>query len=329
MNLQKCDKNIKYNKKKIFYTKMDLNKYLTRSRDVDTYLLEKLDDKELLEVMFLNKDFLKLSTYFFEKRLKERYSLLIKFKPLKMNFTKYYLSVVYYISKLKEEYDISYVPAPSFNPKTYYYRLKYDYASEDEIQFYIGETGNLQLIKEYENILDIRDLVLGVILSGNLETLKYLESKGFVFDHPSNIINAMLSRNEEMEEYVLTSLTKLFDKNDIVVELVYGAAELGDLELVKYYENNLEPNQNFQQILGHINNLDVFKYFLQKLRRGEQNEEVGEEEILQEVHDSAYYGVIYNRLDIITYLLEEYPTLGETIAEYAHLFHNDDVIDLL
>jgi hypothetical protein len=305
------------------------NKYLTRSRDVDTYLLDQLSDKELFEVMLLNKEFLKSATYFFEKRLKEKYPLLVKFKPRKMNFTKYYLSVVYYISKLKEEYNIDYVPAPSLNPKTYYYRLGYEYAFPDEIDLYIGETGNLTLIKEHEDVIDRQNLIQGVIKSGNLEILKYLESKGPVFDHPSDIINAMLSKNEEMEEYVLISLLKLFDKNDIQIELVYGAAELGDLNLVKYYDNLLEPNERFQQILGHISNLDVFKYFLKKLRIGEEHEEVGEEEILQEIHDSAYYGVVYNRLDIIEYLLKEFPNIRETVAEYAHLFHNDDVIDLL
>ena len=305
------------------------NKYLTRSRDVDTYLLSRLDDKELFEILLLNKDFLKLGSAFFEKRLKERYPLLLKFKPEKMNYTKYYLSIVYYIAKLKEEYDIDYVPAPSFNPKIFYYKLVNNYASLDEYYGYIGETEDMELIKEYEDVIEGEVLFGGVILSGNLDAVKYLESKGYVINQLGYLNKAVLSRNEEMQDYVLIKLNSLFEEDEINLEMVYAVASLDNLETVKYYDRIIEPNTHYQQILSFISHVDILKYFLQKFEREIENEEMDLEDLYSEISNAIYYGVIENRLEILRYLGTTYPHVLNDMKDYATLYHSDDVLNLL
>ena len=305
------------------------NKYLTRSRDVDTYLLSRLDDKELFEILLLNKDFLKLGSVFFEKRLKERYPFLLKFKPKNMNYTKYYLSIIYYIAKLKEEYDIDYVPAPSLNPKIFYYKLNNGYSSLETYYGYIGETGDLKLIKEYEDVIEGEVLFGGVILSGNLDAVKYLENKGYVINQLGYISKAVLSRNEEMKNYVLTKLAPLFEEDEINLEMVYAVASLDDLETVKYYDRMVEPNTHYQQILSFISNVDIFKYFLKKFENEIENEEMDLEDLYSEIHVAVHYGVIENRLEILRYLGTTYPHVLNDIRESATLFHSDDVLNLI
>lgn len=305
------------------------SKYLTRSRDVDTYLLSQLDDKELFEILLLNKDFLKLGSAFFEKRLKERYPLLLKFKPEKMNYTKYYLSVVYYIAELKEEYDIDYVPAPSFNPKIFYYKLVNNYASLDEYYGYIGETGDMKLIKEYEDVLDTDSLFAGVILSGNLDAVKYLENKGQAIDELRYLSLAVLSQNEDMENYIFTKLVPLFDEGEINLEMVYATSALDNLNVVKYFDRMMEPNTHYQQILGIISNLDIFKYFVKKFEIEIENEEMDLGDLHIELSDATYYGVTKNRLEILRYIGTTYPHVLSDMRKYATLFHSDDVLNLL
>lgn len=305
------------------------NKYLTRSRDVDTYLLSQLGDKELLNVLLLNKDFLKIGSSFFEKRLKERYPLLLKFKPKKMNYTKYYLSIVYYIAKLKEEYDLDYVPAPSFNPKIYYYKLIHQYDNTYSYYRYIGETGDINLIKQYDEMIETDSLMQGAIQSGNVDAVKYLESKGHSINQLRYVIDAVSSQNEDMQYYILNRLSLVFPEDEIYIETIYGLASLNNLEGIKYYEKLIEPNTHYQQILAVISNIDIFKYFLHKFESEIENEELDIEEYTAEMKDAVYHGVVENRLDILKYIIINYPNMVADIELFAKLFHQDDVLDLL
>lgn len=307
------------------------SKYITRGRDTDFYLLQSLDDEKLLKILSLNKEFLKLGSKFFEKRLKEKYPLLVKFKPMKMNFTKYYLSQVYYIAKLKEDYGIDYVPAPTLNPKIYYYQME-KYSDFGAQYSYIGETGDMNLVKANMNNLDYiesQKLMNGIASSGNVELLKYMENEEFPISNLSYLANAIHSNNPKMVEYVRENLQELYQEEELMEEYIYGYAGIGDLEMVKYFDSYLEPNHYYQQILGFCGTLDVFKFFLNKLEKQVIHEELDNEELEQDIMSAIHVGVTDNHLDILSYLINNESRYIKEIRKQAEYYRNEDVLDLL
>ena len=92
----------------------------TQLKDTDRLILDAADDRTLLEILKVNRNLLILGEDAFKKRIQRSYPVLAKLKPYGMKWAKYYLDMVYYISKLKEEYDIDYIPVSSFDPAGYY-----------------------------------------------------------------------------------------------------------------------------------------------------------------------------------------------------------------
>lgn len=92
----------------------------TSFKDTDTLILDAVDDATLLKILQLNQHLLRLGDDAFRRRMQQRYPVLAKLKPYNITWGKYYLSMVFYINKLKEEFDIDYIPVSSFNPAGYY-----------------------------------------------------------------------------------------------------------------------------------------------------------------------------------------------------------------
>ena len=84
---------------------------------------------------------------FFYRRLLSKYSDILKYYNLKenKNYKTYYLQVIYYISKMKEDYHYSYI---SGNPKTQYEIFKDSRKDTQELLIESSEKGELNLVKE-------------------------------------------------------------------------------------------------------------------------------------------------------------------------------------
>jgi hypothetical protein len=52
--------------------------------------------------------------------MKKRYPLIVRFKNEEISWTKFFISTVYYLSKLKEEWKLPYIPTLDFDPKHIY-----------------------------------------------------------------------------------------------------------------------------------------------------------------------------------------------------------------
>ena len=85
-------------------------KYIMRNKDLDMSLLQYLDDKSLLNMINLNKNYLEKVQELAEKRIRDKYPTLVKWKPDNQTWFYYYLSLIYYLALLKEKFGLEFVP---------------------------------------------------------------------------------------------------------------------------------------------------------------------------------------------------------------------------
>lgn len=120
------------------------------NKDVYEHLMNFSDDKDVLNMLSVNKKFSDES--FFKKVLMKRYPFLLKYKTEDVSWRKFYISMIYYIASMKEKYP----NADSFNPE--------NINKEDMICFSIKiaiKTKNLNLIRFF-----IEKLGKDIVLSG-------------------------------------------------------------------------------------------------------------------------------------------------------------------
>jgi hypothetical protein len=81
--------------------------------DVYEYLSTFTDDKDVLNMLSVNKKF--NNPVFFERALKRRYPFLLKYKTENSSWRSFYVSMIYYISKMKELFPVY---NDTFDPET-------------------------------------------------------------------------------------------------------------------------------------------------------------------------------------------------------------------
>jgi len=95
--------------------------------DLDLYMKISMDaDRDTLNSMSRVSSYhsKKFDENFFKEYLLKHYPAAFNFKPVNMTYKKFYLKLVYSISKLYEDYDFSYFPSPLLNPITIYRQVK-------------------------------------------------------------------------------------------------------------------------------------------------------------------------------------------------------------
>jgi len=88
------------------------------TKDVYEYLASTADDRTILNMLSTNKSF--TDPNFFERIMRRKYPLLIKFKKDDETWKIFFLRMTYYISKIEEEYGIPYIPSVDYNPEITY-----------------------------------------------------------------------------------------------------------------------------------------------------------------------------------------------------------------
>ena len=193
---------------------------ITSLKDTDRVLintvLEAKNDKDLLNLLATNKSLLRLGEEVLKQRMLSKYPVLADKKPFFENWRSYYLKTVYYINKLKEEFNIDYIPTPAFDPEGFYNGLHYmaannqDYPEEsieNEKNIYIlnclAEYGDEKRIMQYielKNNLYNRKLIQFLVKHKRLEILdKILKANKRLVDEPISeiLIGAGASNDPE------------------------------------------------------------------------------------------------------------------------------------
>src|SRR5665647_2358723 len=125
-------------------------------KDTDREILLRLSDKELIKTCSLNK-YLFTSVCddnFFRRKLQLSYPDTLPFKSSDTTYKQYYLKVIYYVSKMLEEFNYSYVSRNLGNPENQYDILKsigYNSNDKNKVQkllFEAANVGELELVKE-------------------------------------------------------------------------------------------------------------------------------------------------------------------------------------
>jgi hypothetical protein len=91
-------------------------------KDMYDYLTQFADDQTILKIISVNKKY--SDPVFFEKIMKRKYPLLLRFKSKDETMKNLYLNMIRWISKLKEEFRFVYQPDFVLNPKEFYMFLK-------------------------------------------------------------------------------------------------------------------------------------------------------------------------------------------------------------
>lgn len=146
------------------------------TKDTYEYILNFADDREILNMLSVNKKF--RNEKLFEKVLKRKYPELLQYKRDE-SFQDFFIKMIFYISFLKEKYDIPYF---GMDPK-YLYDLSKKYKA---LNFYglvmvsASKKGNLNVVKSMidKGVRIFDNALYTAARAGHLNIVKYFIEKG-------------------------------------------------------------------------------------------------------------------------------------------------------
>jgi len=99
-----------------------INNKMEIDKDTYEYMLNFADDKTILNMLSVNKKFNDES--FFMNIMMKKYPHLINYRKNNETWKHLFLRMVYYISKIQEEFDIPYINIDLFDPEAFYEKYK-------------------------------------------------------------------------------------------------------------------------------------------------------------------------------------------------------------
>lgn len=210
---------------------------LTGHKDTDREILLKLNNDDVLNYCnkLKNRDIFKqiCNDDFFKSYITKNYPKLLIYKPFGLKWKLFYLDIVYYISKLKEDFNFDYTNKPKAYPKEYY-DIIFKYKNSDEnsdVAFEKAVRKGYKDLAEYFN----KDLVeyyynnafIEAVKNNDDETIKYLiELGGNEWDLA--LLYAASNGNMDFVDFFLQK------RADVNYGLA-GASLKGDIKLINYF----------------------------------------------------------------------------------------------
>ncbi len=193
---------------------------------------------------------------FFERVMRRKYPLLMEFK--KTTWKELYVRMTYYISLLKEKFDIPYIPTKGYNPETFYNKYKnskyiYDYAMFDAA---IGGHKNLVefFIKKGAN--DWNWGMRGAAEGGHKDLVEFFIDKG-ANNWNIGMYGAAEGGHKDLVEFFIEKGAKDWNWG------MYGAAKGGHKDLVEFFIEKGAKDWNWGMYGaaegGHKDLVDFFK----------------------------------------------------------------------
>ena len=210
---------------------------LTGHKDTDREILLKLNNDDILNYCnkLKNRDIFKqiCNDNFFKSYITKNYPKLLIYKPFGLRWKLFYLDIVYYISKLKEDFNFDYTNKPKAYPKEYY-DIIFKYKNSDEnsdVAFEKAVRKGYKDLAEYFN----KDLVeyhynnafIEAVKNNDDETIKYLIEMGGN-DWDLALLYAASNGNMDFVNFFL-------QKGADVNYGLAGASLKGDIKLINYF----------------------------------------------------------------------------------------------
>jgi len=210
---------------------------LTGHKDTDREILLKLNNDDVLNYCnkLKNRDIFKqiCNDNFFKSYITKNYPKLLIYKPFGLRWKLFYLDIVYYISKLKEDFNFDYTNKPKAYPKEYY-DIIFKYKNSDEnsdVAFEKAVRKGYKDLAEYFNkdLLEYHynNAFIEAVKNNNDETIKYLIDLG---GNEWDLALLYAASNGNMD-FVDFFLQKGADVNYGLA----GASLKGDIKLINYF----------------------------------------------------------------------------------------------
>ena len=253
---------------------------LTGLKDVDREVLKHVDDKELLEICTINRKTWNevCDDAFLKRRLTSKYPGIEKFKKANESWKRFFLTAIYYISKMKDEFDFDY----SFGDlwKQYsilkqvekwaeVFKTPYDF---DSLLIRATEVGDVALaefsLRKGANIQHGDGALRSASQNGHLNIVKYLLKQGADIHAGEDSALRSASRNGRLDivKYLVQSGANIHARNDGALQ---EAIAYGQLAVFKYLMNqgaNIHAIHEYGLKLARRNKrFEVVKY-LESLR---------------------------------------------------------------
>ena len=170
----------------------------------------------------------------FERMMRKRYPLLVKYKNEEESWKRFYIRIIYYLSFLAEQ-GLPYIPHPLFDPEYLFNKYKYedykDYKEYllDEGLNYAAGVGNMDLVRYFIDLGATNfDWAMSFAAGGGyLDVIKYLIGLG-----ATDLENAMASASAGGHLAVVKYLVELGATN--FGNAMYEATEGGHTDIIEY-----------------------------------------------------------------------------------------------
>ena len=240
---------------------------LTGLKDVDREILKHLDDRDLLTACSIDKRMWNevCDDNFLQRRL-QRYPGIEKYKKDKESWKEFFLRVIYYVSKLKDEYEFTY----SFGDFRKQYELLKNYTGERLLSKAV-EMGELALVKHLakkENLNTLnRYLLVAASRFGHLDIVKYLVEIGFDLNSATgSMASYTASENGYLDiiKFFAEIGADLHTGNEPVLRV---AGQKGHSDIVKFLVErgaNIHVDREYPLTLAiEKGNLDLVKFLVE------------------------------------------------------------------
>jgi hypothetical protein len=249
---------------------------------------------------------------FWREKLRKDYPLLEKFNYKKDAWKKFYLKMIYYISKLEEDFGVPYFPLKNYSPEDLHlFRGSSNF--QNQIMKYAAGVGNIDLIEKMlkQRASELTSAISAAAEEGHLETVKFLIKKGALpkqaaltasYNGHINIIKYLIKKNYPIDKELIMIEATIGGYRDIVEYLIEQgeknfdtallySAEGGHIDILKLLIQNGARNFNDALLRASSNgHLDIVKYLV----------ELGE---VYDLDKALRYSAFANHIDIVKYLI--------------------------
>lgn len=209
---------------------------LTGLKDVDREVLKHIDDKDLLKACSADRRMWNevCNDNFLRRRL-SKYPEIEQYKRENESWKQFFLRAIYYISKLKEEFQFPWTSGDF--KKQYQFFAKNDKYNLQSLLDFAARQGELEIVKHImkddPTLYNMYNSLMYASYAGHLDIVKYFNEHGvdLHLGNDSALMYAVLQGHLELVKYFVENGADIHAQNDYAFAVAF---EEGQLEILNY-----------------------------------------------------------------------------------------------